>query len=186
MHGAELVADLAAEEVRLRVRLAVHVQLVSADLELVAGKPDQALDEDAARARADACGLRRGLEDDDVAAIRVREAVDEPVGEHAVGDPRLAARLRRRAVQRRLHRGRRDPVRVHHPGLDGEHRRDRDRDRKNPVDDSRPGSRERFEPGAEEDGLLLPQAKPRERPVDGKHRSDEVFAVHGSPIAAVA
>mgnify|MGYP006161440607 CR=1 FL=1 len=45
---------------------------------------------------------------------------------------------------------------------------------------------ERFEPVAEEDGLLLPQAEPRQRPVDGKHRSDQIVAIHRSPIAAVA
>ena len=39
-----------------------------------------------------------------------------------------------RAVQRRLHRRRRDPVRVHDPRLDREHDRDRADDRDDPVD----------------------------------------------------
>ena len=87
---------------------------------------DQPLDVGAACAAA-ASRERRGREDDDVAAARLAEVVDEPVREHAVGDPRLAAVRRPGAVERRLHRRGRDPVRVHHPLLDAEDDRDGER-----------------------------------------------------------
>ena len=60
--------------------------------------------------------------------------VEEPVREHPVGVARLAAGLGPRAVQRRLHRRRRDPVRVDDEGLDEQHDRDRADDRDDPVD----------------------------------------------------
>ena len=47
-----------------------------------------------------------------------------------------------RAVQGRLHRGRRDPVRVHDVGLDREHDRDRAEDRDRPVDGNPPLARQ--------------------------------------------
>ena len=47
-----------------------------------------------------------------------------------------------RAVQRRLHRGRRDPVRVDDVRLDREHDRDRAQDRDRPVDGDPPLARE--------------------------------------------
>src|SRR3989337_3531539 len=84
-------------------------------LDRLAGKPDQPLDERAPGAAA-LERLGRRLEDDDVAAVGVLEAVDETVREHAVGEARLAARLGPRAVERGLHRGRRDAVRVYDPG----------------------------------------------------------------------
>ena len=59
--------------------------------------------------------------------------VDEPVREHAIGEPRLAAGAAG-AMKCRLHRRGRNPVRVDDPGLDREHDRDRARNRDDPVD----------------------------------------------------
>ena len=60
--------------------------------------------------------------------------VEEPVREHPVGEARLAAGRGPGAVQRRLHRRRRDPVRVDDERLDEQHDRDRADDRDDPVD----------------------------------------------------
>ena len=65
---------------------------------------------------------------------RRAEVVDEAIREHAVGEPRLAAGSGPRAVERRLHRRRRDPVRIDDERLDREHDRDRTDDRGRPVD----------------------------------------------------
>ncbi len=98
-----------------------------------ARKSDQPLDERPAGAAAAAC-LRRRLEDDDLTPPWVAQVVDEPVGEDAVREPGLAAGGGPRAVERGLHRGRRDPVRVDHVGLDDEDDHDRPYDRDDPVD----------------------------------------------------
>src|SRR5581483_501689 len=131
--------------VRLHVRL---VELLAVDVDVpvpllpgLPGQPDQPLHEHAARA-ADLRRLRRGVEDDDVAALRAPEAVAEAAGEHAVGEARLAAGGGPRAVERRLHRARRDPVRVDHPLLDREHDQDRADDRDEPVDRDPPAAGE--------------------------------------------
>jgi len=84
-------------------------------------------------------GLRRRVEDDDVAALRAAELVADAAGEHPVGAAEQpacgeTAEARPRAVERRLHRARRDPVRVDHPLLDREDDQDRPEDRDEPVD----------------------------------------------------
>ena len=60
--------------------------------------------------------------------------VEEPVREHSVGVARLTAGLGAGAVQRRLHRRRRDAVRVDDERLDEQHDRDGADDRDDPVD----------------------------------------------------
>jgi hypothetical protein len=70
---------------------------------------------------------RRCVEDDDLAALRIAEAIDEPVGDDAIRMSREAAVRGARAVERRLHRRGRDPVRVgdlHFHREDGHHRDD--------------------------------------------------------------
>src|SRR3954463_1584520 len=110
----------------------------------VARQPDQALHERAALA-ALLLGRRRRVEDHDLAAVRLPEAGDAAVGDHAAGDARLATGAGARAMQRGLHRGGRDPVRVDDPGLDREHDRDRGADRRGPAhrDAPPPGPRGR-------------------------------------------
>src|SRR5205085_6651448 len=84
-------------------------------------------------------GRLRCVEDDDLAAVRVAEVVDEPVGEHTVGEARPAAHARPGAVQRRLHRRGRDSVRVDDVELHREDDPDRTRDGEDPVErDPRP------------------------------------------------
>ena len=102
-------------------------------LHALAGKPDDALHERPAGAALRLCGGRR-LEDDHVAARRVAEVVEEAIREHAIGEARLAAGRRTRAVERRLHRRRRDAVRVDDPRLDREDDRDGADDGDDPVD----------------------------------------------------
>src|SRR3954453_20146324 len=62
------------EDVRLVQALAVDVHVAAALLPLVAGEPDQPLDERAARAAARG-GERRRVEDDDLVALRLPDAV---------------------------------------------------------------------------------------------------------------
>jgi hypothetical protein len=72
-------------------------------------------------------GPRRCVEEDDLAALRIAEAIDEPVGDDAIRMSREAAVRGARAVERRLHRRGRDPVRVgdlHFHREDGHHRDD--------------------------------------------------------------
>ncbi len=129
-------------QIRLVERFPVDVDDALARRDPVAREPDQPLHERPARAAAR--GRRRRVEDDDVAARGVREVVDEPVREHAVREARLAAVVLEgvRAVQRRLHRRGRDPVRVDDVGLDREDRGDRDHDREHPVDHRTPRGRD--------------------------------------------
>src|SRR4249919_3730697 len=91
--GTAGVAAVLAD-VRLIELLAVDVDVAKAtlraQLQHVARQADQPLDERAACAAADTCGRWR-LEDDDLAALRVAEAIDEPVREHPVREARLAA-----------------------------------------------------------------------------------------------
>src|SRR6188474_3139539 len=110
-------------------------------LDGVARKPDDPLDEGPART-AGFESLRGRVEDDDIAAMRVAEVVDEAVREDAVRVARETTRLRLGAMERRLHRRGRDPVRVHDPGLDREHRPDGDDDGHDPVDHGGPRSRQ--------------------------------------------
>src|ERR671933_2507833 len=125
-------------DVRLLQAPPVDVDEAAALRPHVAGQADDPLDEDAARAAELLRPLRR-VEDDDLAPVRVAEVVDQPVGEHAVGEARLAAHARPRAVQRRLHRRGRDAVRVDDVELDREHDPDRARDGEDPVErDPRP------------------------------------------------
>src|SRR5262249_26675987 len=82
----------------------------------LAGEADDPLHERAALAALERC--RPGsVEDDDVATRRRAEVETDTAGEHAIAGAPEAARLRRpaRTVQRRLHRGRRDAVRVDDP-----------------------------------------------------------------------
>ena len=62
------------------------------------------------------------------------QVVDEPVREHPVGEARLTADRGLGAVQRALHRRRRDPVGVDDVRLDEQHDRYRPDDRDDPVD----------------------------------------------------
>src|SRR5919197_3578579 len=120
-----------ARQVRLSQRLAVDADdVVDAHAHRVAGQPDQALDEDAAGpARARSLGRVRHVEDDHLAALRLTEEVDEARGDDAVREAGLATVRWSRAMQRRLHRRRRNPVGAHEPGLgtadDGKGKRDR-------------------------------------------------------------
>src|SRR5882672_3580700 len=128
-------------DVRLVETLAVDVYIAAALLPQIAGKPDQALHERPARPAA-CVGEGRRVEDDNVVALRVPEPVTEPAGEHPVREACLAFRARLGAVQGRLHRARRDPVRVDDPGLDREDDRDRADDRDEPVDRDPPAVRQ--------------------------------------------
>src|SRR5580765_1079512 len=140
------VGGVAVAPLLLDVRL-VQLLVVDQDEALlvlvdeVARQADQPFDEDAALP---ALLLRRGrgLEDHDLAAVGVAEPVDEAVGQHPVGEARLATDARPRAVERRLHRRRGDLVRVDDPGLDRQHEPDRDGDGHDPVDRDPPGPRE--------------------------------------------
>ncbi len=139
----DVVAAPRRLDVGLDQSLAVDVDDAVLHPPRLPGQGDEALDEHTAPA-AGALQLdaRRRLEHDDVAALRLLDAVDEPVREHAVGEaPALAAALAR-AVQGRLHRGRRDPVRVDHPRLQREHEPDRGADRDDPVDGDPPRGRQ--------------------------------------------
>src|SRR5262245_18750136 len=142
--------------VRLRIALVLgHVRLVeglavdadspSALGDRVSGQADDPLDEGAAGA-AFLERERRGVEDDDVATMRVAEMIDEPVCEHAVRVVGEAARLRLCAVERRLHGRRGDAVGVHDPRLDREDCADGHHDRDDPVYDRGPRRRQ---PGRE-------------------------------------
>src|SRR5207248_9778428 len=84
----------------------------------LAGEADHALHEGAAFAAPRGGRLRR-VEDDDVAARRSAEVETDAAGEHAVARVAETAGVRRpfRAVERRLHRGGRDAVRVDDPLL---------------------------------------------------------------------
>ena len=62
-------------------------------------------------------GARRRMEDDDVADLRVAEALADAVDEHALAD-----------LEGRDHRLARDPVRLDEEGLDPERQAERDRD----------------------------------------------------------
>src|SRR5204863_6026982 len=119
--------------------LAVDVDVAPDLLPRIAGQADQTLDEDAARA-ADLRRARRRVEDDDVVALRAPQPVAEAAGEDAVGEPRLAPGGGAGAMQRRLHRAGRDPVRGDDPLLDREHDQDRADDRDEPVDRDPPAA----------------------------------------------
>src|SRR6186713_1814272 len=138
LHGPELLARAPVRlEVRLPQLLAVDEDvpeaLLQAHLDGVAGQPDEPLDERAAGAALHPRSIRR-VEDDDLSAAGVAQVVDEPIREYAVGEARLAAGCGTRAVERRLHRGGRNAVRVDDVRLDEEHDRDRADDRHRPVD----------------------------------------------------
>jgi hypothetical protein len=77
--------------------------------------------------------LRRTLEEDDVASFGFVEPVDEAVGDDSVGDSRLAAADRFGAVEGRLHRRRRDSIRLCDFGLEDEQTGDSQRDCQRPV-----------------------------------------------------
>ena len=134
-----LGADVAAIvlDVRLLEPLSVDVDecrtTSQANRDPLAREPDDPLHERASRS-ALRLRRRRRLEDDHVSALRIAEVVDEAIREHAVREARLAPRCGARAVECRLHRRRRDAVRIHDPRLDGEDDRDRADDRDDPVD----------------------------------------------------
>ena len=106
----------------------------------LARQADDSFHEGAALAAAVARRGGGGVEDDDVASVRIAEAVREPVRDHAIREGGLAAGRGARAVQRRLHRRRRDPVRLRHLGFEDEHEEHGDGDRHKPVDDGAPRS----------------------------------------------
>src|SRR5262249_18637425 len=109
----------------------------------VARHADQPLDEcTAAVTRRAACGGGGRLEYDDLAARRASEHVREPVRNDAVAHRREAAERRLRAVQRRLHRRRRDSVRLRDLGLEDEDEHDRDTDGPEPLDHPAPWLRD--------------------------------------------
>src|SRR5215210_3222613 len=149
LRDVERLCATGVPPVRLDVRL-VELLAVDEDVTGAADVPqldpapreaDQPLDEGAAGAAA-LPRCRRRLENDDLAALRVAEAVDEPVREHAVGPASLAPARVSRAVERRLHRRGRDPIGVDDPRLDREHDRDRADDGDDPVDRDPPTVRE--------------------------------------------
>src|SRR5919106_270868 len=131
-------------DVRLLEPLAVHPDDAVSLLEVIAGKADEPLHEGLPGAAALEAAGRRGrrLEHDDLAALRIAEAIDETVREHPVRETRHAPRRGLRAMERGLHRGRGNAVRVDDPGLDGKHRPDGHDDRDDPVDDRRPRVRQ--------------------------------------------
>jgi hypothetical protein len=83
--------------------------------------------------------------------LRAAEVVGEPVHEHAVAHRCVATVAGPGAVQRVLHRGGRDAVRLRHLRLEGEHEPDRHRDRDGPVEDLPPGIREAVHEGEAHD-----------------------------------
>jgi hypothetical protein len=97
-----LVVATAGLEVRLFEPVAVDVDVAVALAHDLPRQADQALHEGAAGAAAE-LRLRRGVEDDDLAAPRVAEPVDKAVCEHPVTEPRLATVGRPRAMERRFH-----------------------------------------------------------------------------------
>ena len=126
-------------DVRLVQLLAVDVDLAGALGHTVARQADQSLHERrAAVAGAALRRLRGRLEDDDLTALRIAEPECEPIGDHAVVVAALTPGARLRAVERRLHRRGRDPVRLGHFGLEREHEDDCEDDRHDPVDDAAP------------------------------------------------
>ena len=153
---------------------------------MLAGQADQPLHEGAARTAADPRGRRRH-EDDDLASLRLAKVVDQPVREHAVGEARLAAVRGLRAVERGLHRRRRDPVRIDDPRLDREHDRDRTDDRDHPVDRDAPpvreAAREPVDGVAREVRMLLPPVVLRGRRRRFGLRLARAPEVPGAPAA---
>src|ERR671930_71514 len=106
---------------------------------LLAGKRDHALDEGERAGLAAARCAGWSVEDRDLAAARAAKAVDDPERDDSVGVVGQAAAARPGAVQRGLHRRRRDAVWLRHLGLEDEHERDCDGDRQNPVEHPPPG-----------------------------------------------
>src|SRR6266436_5494135 len=104
-----LVVAAVRGDVRLLELDPVDVDDAVALADCLAGQADQALHERAAGAAAN-LRLRRRVEDDDLAPLRIAEVVDEAVREHAVAESRFATRRGLRAVERRFHRRRRDAV----------------------------------------------------------------------------
>src|SRR4029079_10905895 len=102
-------------EIRLSQLLAVDEDipeaLLQADLDGVAGEPDEPLDERAARAALDARSIG-GVEDDYLSPTPFAQVIDRAVREDSVGEARLAGGGRARAVERRLHRRGGNAVRV--------------------------------------------------------------------------
>jgi hypothetical protein len=132
------VAALPVAELRVHVRL-VEPPAVDEDDSValhdgVAGESDQALDESPRRVAATRCGRRR-VEDDDLAAPRTFEDVGEPVRDHTVVEGGEAPCSRPSAVQRRLHRRRRNPIRLRDLRLEHEHEGHGDPYRDGPVDE---------------------------------------------------
>jgi ATP-dependent Clp protease, protease subunit len=117
-------------DVRLVERLAVDRDVAVPLRHGVSGEADQPLDERAA----DPAGGRGRVEDDDLPTLRAPEAVGEPVGDHAVVETALAPRTWFRAVERRLHRGGGDAIRLGDLGLEHEHEQESDADRHHPVE----------------------------------------------------
>src|SRR4029453_3202659 len=131
----------ALRDVRLDQLLPVDVDLAVPLLPQLPRQADDPLYERPGR-RALLGGARRGVEDHDVAALGIAEVVDEAVREHPVREARQAAGAGPRTVETRLHRGRRDAVRVDDPRLDREHDRDRADDRDQPVEGHGPRVRQ--------------------------------------------
>src|SRR2546430_5312941 len=105
-------------------------------LHRVAGETDHPLDERAAFAALES-GFARRVEDDDVAAGRIAAEVEtDAAGEHPVARVAEAAWIRGPlgAVEVRLHRRRRDAVRIDDPQLEREHDQDRAGDGEDPVE----------------------------------------------------
>ena len=105
----------------------------------LAGEPDQPFHERRAGVpRLADARSSRSREDDDLAALRTAEVVGEAVHQDAVARRGAAARAGPGAVERRLHRVRRDPIRLGDFRLEDEHEPDRQGDREEPVDDLPP------------------------------------------------
>src|SRR4051812_4915533 len=134
-------AALAGPREVVLLLLAVHVRMAVADVDPVARAGDDALDEvhvgllvgrQVARGARLAVAVaarvgvrpRRRVEHDDLADVRVVEAVAQPVDEHALAD-----------LERRDHRLARDPVRLDQEGLDAEGEADRDDDDDDELDE---------------------------------------------------
>src|SRR5215213_3529401 len=94
---------LARGHVRLVQPLSVDEDDAVPLLDGIAWEPDDPLDKGSSRA-AGLEGLLRSVEDNDVAAMRVAEVVDEAVRENAARVARETAGLRLGAMQRRFHR----------------------------------------------------------------------------------